>query len=113
MRPKFAGVYLMQTQEGFPVDMSHECLKEKGFDVDWVESFLSAMERSPSEYDTLVKQALSIEANYAKECIDGFIFGMTAFKYDIVSFQAYQEEKRISPISLALETLPKSLSLAP
>ena len=91
-RQKIAGIYRMQTDHGFPVDMSYELAKEKGYDVDWVEAFLSALERHHSEYETLVEQAKILDAEYAEECERGFRFGCRIFG-SLEKFREYQDEK--------------------
>lgn len=93
-RPQWAGVYTMQTQEGFPVDMSFEMLREKGYDVDWREAYLSAMERHPNEYETLVSQAKQLDPELASESERGFQIGCQVFNWDLAAFRRYKENTR-------------------
>ena len=93
--PKIAGVYDLQTQEGFPIEMSFELAGERNQDSDWVEAFLSALERHPNEYETLVKQAKLLDPEYAEECERGFQLGCATFDYSLEKFRQYQQEKKL------------------
>jgi alanyl-tRNA synthetase len=92
-KPKIAGIYSLQHESGFPVEMSFELAREKGCDVDWVEAFLSALERNPREYDTLLKQSKLIDPEYAEECERGFHFGLSMLG-TLEAFREYEDQKK-------------------
>jgi hypothetical protein len=59
--PKLQGVFTMRDQEGFPVDMSYEIAKERGWEVDWVEALADAARQSILKYDALIEEIRMLE----------------------------------------------------
>ena len=59
--PRLQGVFTMHDQLGFPVDMSYEIAKEKGWEVDWVEALADAARRCILKYDALLAEIRMLE----------------------------------------------------
>ena len=59
--PKLQGVFTLRDQEGFPVDMSYEITKERGWEVDWVEALADAARQCILKYDALLEEIRMLE----------------------------------------------------
>jgi hypothetical protein len=59
--PKLQGVFTMRDQEGFPLDMSYELAKERGWEVDWVEALADAARQCIFKYDALIEEISMLE----------------------------------------------------
>jgi hypothetical protein len=59
--PKLQGVFTMRDQEGFPVDMSYEIAKERGWEVDWLEALADAARQGILKYDALLEEIRMLE----------------------------------------------------
>lgn len=55
-KPRLQGVFRLQDQEGFPVDMSYEEAKKNGIEIDWVEALVDAGRQGIEKYDSLCGQ---------------------------------------------------------
>lgn len=78
---RLQGVFRMQDQEGFPVDMSYEMAKEKGIEIDWVEALVDAGRQCIFKYDQLLAQIrLLIPAAQAEAAERMFSIAFMEFK---------------------------------
>jgi hypothetical protein len=60
-RPKIQGVFRLKDEDGFPVDMSYELAKERGWDVDWVEALVDAGRSDVGKFDALLAEIELLE----------------------------------------------------
>lgn len=61
--PKLQGVFAMKDQEGFPIDMSYEMARDRGWEIDWIEAMVDASRQCIFKYDTLVDEIRMLEPN--------------------------------------------------
>lgn len=59
--PKLQGIFTLRDQEGFPVDMSYEIAKERGWEADWVEALADAARQCVLKYDALLEEIRLLE----------------------------------------------------
>ncbi len=73
---RLQGVFTMRDQEGFPLDMSYELAKERGWEIDWVEALADAARQSMPKYDALVKEIRMLEPEKADSSSALFYCGL-------------------------------------
>lgn len=66
----------MRDQLGFPVDMSYELAKEKGWDVDWVEALADAARQCILKYDSLFEEIKMLEPHKSESAKTIFAHGL-------------------------------------
>lgn len=59
------GIARMWFEQGFPIDMSYEILKEKGDHVDWLEALADAWLNDPLKYDIVLRDIAMLEGSDA------------------------------------------------
>lgn len=76
--PRLQGVFTMYDQQGFPIDMSYEIARERGWDVDWVEALADAARQCVLKYDALVKEIGMLEPDKMGFVVQLFAMGLVA-----------------------------------
>lgn len=54
--PKVQGVFTMRDEQGFPLDMSYEIAREKGWSIDWLEAMADAARQCILKLDALLAE---------------------------------------------------------
>lgn len=61
--PKLQGVFRMRDQEGFPVDVSYEIAKERGWEIDWIEALADAGRQCIFKFQSLLEEIAMLEGD--------------------------------------------------
>lgn len=59
--PKLQGVFRLRDQEGFPLDMSFEIARDRGWDIDWVEALADAARQCIFKFEALLEEIRMLE----------------------------------------------------
>lgn len=55
-RPLLAGLFRLKDEVGFPLDMSYEECKERGYAPDWAEALADAGRQGSAKYDSVLRE---------------------------------------------------------
>lgn len=93
--PKLQGVFIMRDQEGFPVDMSYEIAKERGWEVDWVEALADAARQCILKYDALLEEIRMLEPHKVEAVTNIFACGLMSCEGETFCDKAAHLYKRM------------------
>ena len=70
--PKLQGVFRFKDECGFPISITHDVAKEKGWEIDWIEALLDATRQN--KFDSVYSEILMLVPEQAEGI--KYLFGL-------------------------------------